>query len=272
MKYIFLALVSCSLICTPAQAEKSFFSEHTKMIAGGALGGSLAGLSACAIGGSIYQSIVTKSYQPEFNIDSMAKAQIVVAVLAGCALLGGVLGNKAENDFEAHKFESLIQAQERFAAFKKNKSIKNALACLDITEVEAWFKKADHKKSYNHNAPLISAFDFLREWRDELIKLNELNEKLSHYFEGQELAAIESDLESIHSYIVQLNGLLVILVPHTPRTSFYAAPVRGSLMHSHTNKVSASLVHSHAPVKQSPACTISPVLNGNVYGTIWSNY
>lgn len=271
MKYTLLFLLSCAMVLTPIQAGKPFFSERTKMISAGTLMGSLAGLFVSTAGGLIYESIQTKTYQSQFVIDSIGTAQIMAATTVGFALLGGYLGYKSEKEFESNKFQHLMNAQNRFTAFKNNKSIKNALACSDITEIEEWFEKADHKKSYSNIAPLVSGFDFLREWRDELIELSNLNQKLSQYFDGQELITIENDLESIHKYINQVNALLVILVPHTPRSHYYV-PARNTLNYVQTNTGQTSPTLANTQSMPSAPSTMSPILNGNVYGTIWSNY
>lgn len=121
MKYILLAILSLSMIGTPINGQKPFFSERTKMVAGGAFMSSLMSVVPFVIGGIIYQECAGSRKGPfklEFTIDSMPKIKALAATLVGGAIIGGYLTYKTEKEFEANKFQHLMNAQERFAAYK----------------------------------------------------------------------------------------------------------------------------------------------------------
>lgn len=225
MKYIFLVLSFLISINSSLNAQDSIKLERAKVTGGGAVIGLFGSLLTYQAFSRIYDHLEQikkgdfRTYlqsEPGIIIDSMPKLITVTGLAVGGAILGGGLAYwlhlKADKEFAANKFEHLKKAQSRFNKLKNNESIKNAVAAVEILDIEAWFAKNDQDSSYNFTAPVSSAYHFIFNKRDELIKIKTEYEKLALYLDEPHLSTVKTDLKEINEYLDTLNHLLKMLL------------------------------------------------------------
>lgn len=301
MKYIFLVIAS--FVIVPSTYVNGYtLSEQTKgQIQGNAL---IAG-----IGSAFVAAILCKENNIKFE------SYRGLASIIGAGLVGGIIGgctiyqNSSEKMFERDAQIHLEQARARFEKIITNESIDNLRENKDldviITNTKKWYVKTDRDKLYTVY-PLVSAHNFLYEYKHELHSLLALYKKLSDYFDQPILTELMQSIKRLerHSTLVEMaiealdslkefkeqykeyraflskpNNATYASQPQvhpspkvTPKPVYYPPVVVTQPTSQPTPKPKPVQPAPVAKPVPKPDSTISPVLQGDVYGTIWSNY
>ncbi len=241
----------------------------------------------------------------------LTKLKPILAAGALGALAGGFFAywDSDEKSFERNARYHFDNAHTQLKKFKKNGSIQAALAADDITKVKSWYSEDDRDDLYKEY-PMLSAHRFLERWKNHLLYILKnifeklvqcdvpYHDKIEHdrmlvIFYIQELAHCIEKIEKSHEYKKQCKEYNDVQAQH-----YYASNNAYAQHHTHHHTVQQTIVYQPYPVAPAPvyyvpapapaskpAPKIAPApapapatqqtggyLNGDVYGTIWSNY
>jgi hypothetical protein len=204
---------------------------------------------------------------------------------------------------EKNAEQYFLEICKQIKLFENNESIVKLFKTKKIIKTEKWFMPCDMIPGFQ-GYPLSQALDFLYECKYELKALFESLEKITHYscdkMQPQLKAAFEKIardmtiimdaidcIEESDEYYYEcaiwhqesLKAKPVVYATNTqPTPVAYTAP---KPVNYFTPVPQPQPVYKPKPVpvaqptvpaKPAPDSTISPVLEGDVYGTIWSNY
>lgn len=301
-------LLLAGLIAVPAlQAKEYPLSFGSKIgIACNTLGVSLLGGLAGILSYSIVKNWSTIRYVPLFgiNVEMAQDKGCLIAAGSGITIAAIMTAYYSyydspekrqeveDKEFLANLDAHIADAHAQWEALRNNKALSYLEANVEsvILNLKHWYFE-EFRDSLYEAYPLVSAHKFLQRKKIELKNLARLNERIIEvsglypfinlsrdqfmywlWMVEEAIEVIESSQEYKDQYALYCASL--------PKPCYYPAVVQQPMIvHYQPIVYTHHTPHYHsvasAPLPKAPvkvSASISPVLNGDVYGTLWSNY
>lgn len=302
-------LLLAALICIPSAHAKEYplsFKSKCDVALTSLMGGILGGIAG-AMGYSLIKDLPSRKYVPILGVEFQVPAdKWCLSTIAGAATIGALIvayysyhdtyekrQERYDKEFRENLEMHMADAQARWEELRNDVTLNliEVLTEKDILNLEMWYLP-EYRDSLYASYPLVSAAKFLAHKKNELKNLEYLNDKIIEVSEIY-YAVTQMSHDQFMSYLIAVENALEVIekseaykrqyalyqeslpkpryqyVQPTPiimpKPNYYYSPVV-------VQKPVIVPVAYPQPIQPKPASTVSPVLNGDVYGTIWSNY